>query len=296
MQTQAKIEEPQWTVRKVLSWTISYFKSHNIENPKSDAAILLAHALNLKRIDVYLQYDKPLCPDELAQFKALIKRRVRREPVAYIVGSKGFWSADLAVTTDVLIPRPETERLVDTALSVLPESEIQRILELGTGSGAITIALASERPDCIFFACDRSVKAAELARKNAVNHDVGACVHFFSGDWFSPLNPGLCPFDMIVSNPPYIRTRVISQLEPEIYKYEPMMALDGGTDGLDAVRHIIRSAPAYLVKGGHLLLEIGHDQKDDVRKIAEKCGCYEKIVFVKDYAGHDRVVHMRKKC
>ncbi len=141
MQQQSKTEDPQWTIRKVLIWTTSYFKSHNIENPKSDAAILLAHALKLKRIDVYLQYDKPLCPDELAQFRTLIKKRVSREPVAYIVGSKGFWSAELSVTTDVLIPRPETECLVETALSVLSDSGVSAYWSLARDQGQIQLLL-----------------------------------------------------------------------------------------------------------------------------------------------------------
>lgn len=168
MQNQAKTEEFQPTIRNVLSRTASYFQSRNIASPKADAAILLAYALNMERIDVYLQYDKPLCPDELDRFRSLIKRRVRREPVAYIVGSKGFWTLDLEVTKDVLIPRPETEFMVEAALPLLsggPDSPRRCVLELGTGSGAVVIALASERPGHLFFASDRSAKAAGLARK-----------------------------------------------------------------------------------------------------------------------------------
>jgi release factor glutamine methyltransferase len=292
MQNQSKTLEFQPTIRNVLSWTASYFQSRNIASPKADAAILLAHALNMERIEVYLQHDKPLCPRELEVFKSLIKRRILREPVAYIVGTKGFWTLDLAVTKDVLIPRPETEFMVEAALSDLPDPPQKRVLELGTGSGAVVIALASERPGHIFFASDRSVKAIEVARKNAARH--GTTVHFFCGDWFKALSKGQS-FDMILSNPPYIRTAEIGQLQPEICKYEPFAALDGGKDGLGAIRHILSFAPPYLAQGGSLLLETGHDQKAEILKIIAACGCYELIAFIKDYGGHDRIVHIRKK-
>lgn len=295
MQNQSKTGEFQPTVRNVLSWTASYFQSRNIASPKAEAAILLAHALNMERIEVYLQYDKPLCPNELEVFKSLIRRRVRREPVAYIVGTKGFWTLDLAVTRDVLIPRPETEFMVEAALPVLsggPDSPRMRVLELGTGSGAVVIALASERPGHLFFASDISVKAVELARKNAARY--GTAIHFFSGDWFKALNKRQ-PFDMILSNPPYIRTAEIKELQPEIHQYEPFRALDGGKDGLGPVRHILNFAPPYLAQGGSLLLETGHDQKADILRIMETCGCYEPVAFIKDYSGYDRIVHIRKK-
>ncbi|MDM8522687.1 peptide chain release factor N(5)-glutamine methyltransferase [Desulfococcaceae bacterium HSG8] len=289
-------EEPQWTILKVLHWTTSYFKSHDIENPRVDAEILLAHVLESERIDLYTRFDLPLSQNELADFKSLIKRRISREPVAYIVGEKGFWSLDIEVTGDVLIPRPETECLVEEAVGLLPAGQGgKRVLEVGTGSGAIILALASERPDNLFFASDHSVRAVELARKNAVRCGLAESVCFFSGNWFLPLKSDSPRFDMVLSNPPYIRTGVIGQLQPEIFKYEPLMALDGGKDGLDCISYIIRSAPFYLNRGGHLLLEIGHDQKDAVQEIIRDCGRYEHVCFIKDYGGHDRVVRMVKR-
>jgi release factor glutamine methyltransferase len=297
MQNPSKTGDDQWTILKLLQWTTSYFKSHNIESPRVDAEILLAHTLQLKRVDLYIRYDLPLSKSELAAFKPLILRRAAREPVAYIVETKGFWSLDLGVSTDVLIPRPETECLVETALSLLPSSEDghpKRILELGTGSGAIVLAMASERPRDIFFASDRSLNAAALARKNAQQNCPEGAVRFFCGNWFMPLSSKI-GFDMILSNPPYIRTGDIPQLQPEICKYEPLTALDGGEDGLTPIRNIIRSASKYLVQGGWLLLEIGHDQKADIEEIIRTSGAYDHVVFTKDYAGHDRVVQMRKK-
>ena len=165
MQNQSN-RERQWTILSLIQWTTSYFKSHHIENPRADAEILLAHALNLERIDLYLRYDQPLNHGELSRFKILIKRRIQREPIAYITGTKEFWSLDFHVTTDVLIPRPETECLVEKALVGLSGENRLNILELGTGSGAITIALASEKPNHHYMASDQSMYAARLAMEN----------------------------------------------------------------------------------------------------------------------------------
>ena len=302
MQNQPKSIDPEWTILKLLKWTTSYFKSHDIDSPRATAEILLAHILKLKRIDLYLRHDQPLISDELLKFKAFIKRRIKREPVAYIVGVKEFWSMDFAVTEDVLIPRPETECLVETSLGLLPEDSNSdpnnppmRILELGTGSGAVILALASMETKHLFFASDLSIKAVLLAKQNAKHHGLDKTVNFFCADWFTPLKDVRHQFDMIISNPPYIPTQVVSQLQPEICKYEPISALDGNEDGLHCFRHIINNAHVYLNLQGSLVLEIGHDQKNEVQNIAEKCGNYKNIVFTKDYSGYHRVVQMQKK-
>lgn len=287
---------PVWTIEKVLGWSASYFNSHEIDSPRATAEMLLANTLKTKRIDLYLNYDKPLLQDELQQFKQLLKRRINREPVAYITGSKGFWSLDLTVTPDVLIPRPETECLVEAALQHMSVSNgmpVKRILELGTGSGAIVIALAVENEHHCFFASDRSVGAIEIAAANAKAHHLGGRIGFFCADWLDALATPRCSLDMIVSNPPYIRQSVIPTLQPEIVHFEPVSALDGGKDGLLCLQEIIGNAHAYLKPGGLLMLEIGHDQKNEVEHIAAVDGRYEEIIFFKDYAGHDRVVQMR---
>ena len=296
MQNHPTSKLSEWTISKLLIWTTSYFKSHNIDSPGLTSEILLAHTLSLKRIDLYLRYDQPLTGDELLLFKTYIKRRIKREPVAYIVGAREFWSMKLTVTKDVLIPRPETECLVESALS-LPElgPGPKRILELGTGSGAITLALASERPEYIYFASDSSVEAVKLAFMNAKLHHLDGKINFFAGDWLEPLKNTGQLFDMIISNPPYIRTLSMPELQPEIYKYEPLAALDGGKDGLDSIKKIIFEAHAFLVQNGMLLLETGHDQKNQIKKIIDDCGKYEDVVFKKDYSGYDRIVCMRKK-
>jgi release factor glutamine methyltransferase len=302
MQNQQTPKAPEWTILKLLKWATPYFKSHDIDSPRATAEILLAHVLKIERIDLYLRYDQPVFSNELAQFKVLIKRRISREPLAYIVGIKEFWSMDFSITKDVLIPRPETEHLVEAVLRLLPEDsnsgsspEPKRIFELGTGSGAIILALASTRTNNLFYASDRSFKAVALARQNARHHRLEKRVNFFCADWFAPLRNGISRFDMIISNPPYIPTRDLHRLQPEIYKFEPISALDGDTDGLGCLKHIINNAHLYLNRRGRLMLEIGHDQKNDVRKMIDSCRNYENIVFTKDYSGYDRVVQMTKK-
>lgn len=288
--------EPDWTILKLLKWTESYFDSHAIDSPRMTAEILLAHALKTERINLYLQHDKPLSSSELTEYKALIKRRIRREPVAYITGSREFWSIDLDVTRDVLIPRPDTETIVEAVLALLPAQPVKPpkwIVDLGTGSGAIIIALASERPGNRYFAADRSMPAARLASRNARKNKQHENICFFCTDWLTAFKPEPI-FDIIVSNPPYIPTDVIPTLEPEIFQYEPQTALDGDRDGLSEIRKLIHTAQVFLKPDGYLLLEIGSDQMTPVSAIAENSKAYRRIDFIRDYAGHNRVVKLKK--
>jgi release factor glutamine methyltransferase len=290
-------EDAAWTILKLLSRTGEYFTSHDIENPRADAEILLAHCLGLNRIDLYVQYDKPLSAEELSRYREMVRRRGRREPVAYITGEKEFWSLSLKVTPDVLIPRPETECLVEAALAALEKSVGPghgRVLDLGTGSGAIILALAAERPNDHLVAVDRSASALAIARENAGRHDMDSRVRFLNGDWFEPLDQEK-GFDLIASNPPYIRRDDIAHLQPEITAFEPVSALDGGPDGARCLVHIIHTAPKYLRASGSLLMEMGHDQAALLEAIAGQTGCYETPTVLKDYSGLDRVFHLRKK-
>ncbi|MCF8067890.1 MAG: peptide chain release factor N(5)-glutamine methyltransferase [Desulfobacterales bacterium] len=296
MQNQ-KTDRDRWIILDLVKWATSYFKSHNIENPRASAELLLAHTLKLRRIDLYLQYDQPLEKPELAAFKSFIKRRVNKEPDAYILGVKEFWSMALTVTPDVLIPRPETEFLVEKILETFKSNygnEPLNILDLGTGSGAITIALASECPANVFFASDKSVRALGIAKKNAMQHVPDRNINFLCGNWLDSFKQPGAQFDIIISNPPYIESGIISGLEPEVCKYEPHTALDGGEDGLDDIRKIIESAHLFLKPGGWLFLEMGFDQQPGVSKIVAAVGRYDHLNFSKDYSGHDRVVEMRK--
>ncbi len=304
MQNPPTAKAPEWTILKLLRWTTSYFQSRGIDSPRADAEILLAHALNLDRIDLYLKYDQPMFSEELGLYRSLIKRRANREPVAYIVGTKEFWSLPLSVTDAVLIPRPETEILVEKTLELLkstpsPDSGQKntpiRILEIGTGSGAVILALASEAPGQRFFASDISQAAIDQARSNAVRHRLDGQVSFFISDLFQELRDTSLPFQIIVSNPPYIESKILGGLQPEISRYEPQLALDGKADGLFYVRQIIHEAHPHLAPGGYLLLEIGHDQKPATQQIIDDTGLYDDIAFTKDYGGFDRVVSMRKR-
>ena len=286
-----------WTILNLLGWATEYLDNPRIENPKVTAEILLAHCLRLRRIVLYLQYDRPLDRRELAGFKTLLKRKLAREPVAYIVGCREVWSIPLSVSRDVLIPRPETECLAEAVLEVfegLTGRGALRVLELGTGSGALIIALAREKKGNAYCATDISPRALAVAKQNAERNGSSG-VHFLAADWMAPLAEGADPFDVIVSNPPYVRRREIEDLSPEIRRYEPVLALDGGEDGLDCLRRIVPHAWSRLKPHGWLLLEIGWDQKKAVVNLAESCGKYDQIQVLKDYSGHDRIVKMRSE-
>ena len=283
------MRDETWTIIKILRWTTAYFRSRHIDQPRTDAEVLLAYTLGLKRIELYTNYDKPLQDRELKHFKSLIQRRILYEPVAYITGKKEFWSLELMVTPDVLIPRPETECLVEAALDVIPKDVNCDILDLGTGSGAIILALAYERPGHRFYAVDLSEAAINIARKNAQCYGLGEKITFLHGDWFKAVQNKR--FDIIVANPPYIPRHQIETLLPEIVRYEPRHALDGGQDGLEAIRFILRTAPKYLAPGGTVFLEIGYDQCPAIAAIAEGLG-YKDFVCRKDYGGKDRVIRL----
>lgn len=282
----------RWTIFDVVKWTTAFFKQHDIEGSRIDAEVLLANVLKSSRIDLYLHYDKPLTDEELRHYKRLIRRRIKREPVAYILGQKEFWSLCFNVSKDVLIPRPETECVVETVLKIvrdLNRLKPLRILELGTGSGAIMIALASELPTNTFVATDLSLNAINVAKQNEKALLPDKRINWMVGDWFEPVKHNHVNFDLIVGNPPYIRQDVIAKLEPEIFLFEPMFALDGGVDGLGSYRKIIPEAAKRLSPGGYLILEIGFDQKESVENIVRDGGYFRSISFKKDYSGHDRV-------
>ncbi|MBW2132903.1 MAG: peptide chain release factor N(5)-glutamine methyltransferase [Deltaproteobacteria bacterium] len=288
-----------WRVLDLLNRTTAYLKDRRIESPRASAEILLAHVLKLERIDLYVRFDQPVTPEELARFREAVVRRGKGEPAAYIVGVKEFFGIPFSVSPDVLIPRPETEHLVDAALQRLAHVREKsgagiRVLDLGTGSGAIAVALAAHAPDATVFASDMSAAALEIARQNAVRQGLDHRIEWVCGAWFSPFKEAGRPFHMIVSNPPYVPSQAIAGLQPEI-AFEPRQALDGGPDGLAAVRHILFNAGAFLTPGGVLLVEIGFDQKSAVTALAGTCRMYREPVFIRDYSGHDRVVCLEKR-
>ena len=248
------------------------------------AELLLAHALGVTRARLYAWPEHEPDPAQRDAFERLVAARASGEPIAYLTGHREFWSLDLAVTPDVLIPRHETELLVELALERIPRERAMRVADLGTGSGAIALAIARERPLARVTATDASAPALDVARHNAERLGIGNVV-FAAGDWFAAV--GGVHFDLIVSNPPYIAAGDAHLAEGDL-RFEPKSALASGPDGLEAIRQIITGAPAHLADRGALLLEHGFDQSASVRALLEAAG-FEGVASVRDAAGHERV-------
>jgi release factor glutamine methyltransferase len=285
-----------WTILALIRWADERFKKEGMATPRLDAEVLLAETLGMDRVGLYTHYDQPLRGDELARFKQLVLRRLRREPVAYILGRREFWSLPLRITPDVLIPRPETETLVAEALQVLSPADQKdlHLLEIGTGSGAICIALAKELPAARITATDLSPKALSVAEENAAQNGVRGQIRFLRGDLFQPV-PKAATFDLVVSNPPYITRGQLSSLMPEVRDYEPRIALDGGKDGLDFFRRALPAVAEYLRSGGWFLAEMGAGQDQQVLEIAAKNLELDSFNFAKDLGGINRVFKARKR-
>ena len=274
-----------WTVLKLLRWTADYFAGRGIDSPRLDAELLLAETLGLDRVGLYLNFERPLQAEELAAYREKVRRRAGREPLAYVLGRTEFWSLPFKVTSAVLVPRPDTELLVEEALKRLPAATA-RLLDVGTGSGALAIALAHERPGCTVTAIDVSPAALAVATENARANGVAERVAFIEAD-LAALPAG--PFDLVVANPPYIPTGDLPALMPEVRDFEPQLALDGGGDGLDACRALARQAGTVLAPGGWLLVEIGIGQAEAVRGLLTAAGLTD-IFTARDLSGIERVV------
>ena len=280
-----------WTILSVLQWTEKRFAERGLSSPRLDAQVLLAHVLQKDRVYLYTHFDQPLGPDELAKYRGLIQRRLAGEPVAYLVGEKEFQSLTFAVDKRVLVPRPDTEATVQVALACLPADASGRVVDVGTGSGAIALTIKQERPQLELLAVDRSSDAAAVARANAER--LGLAVDIVEGDLLAPV-AARAPFLLVVSNPPYIPSDEIAALAPEV-RNEPMLALDGGEDGLDVIRRLIADAPPLLVDGGALVLEVGAGQAPAVVALFAADGRYDAATTTPDLAGIERVVSARKK-
>jgi release factor glutamine methyltransferase len=283
----------EWTVRRVLDWTTGHLKEHGSDTPRLDAEILLAHARGCKRIELYTRFDEPLTDAQRAVMRDLAKRRAKLEPVAYLVGHREFFSLDFRVTPDVLIPRPDTETLVVELLDAARPLEAPRVLDLGTGSGCIAIAVAINLPPARITATDLSEAALAVARGNAGTHSVSDRIRFLQGDLFVPLETGE-QFDVTASNAPYIANHERETLQNDVRKYEPHSALFAGPSGTEILFRIIDGAAARLVPGGTLILEISPEQAPAVRDRIESNGAYQDVRVIKDSAGLARVVRARK--
>ncbi len=277
-----------YQVSDILKRGVSQLKQMNIESPVLTAELFLSGILGIDKNKLFLSYDDHLGQTKRDLFDSYISRRLSGEPVAYITGKKGFWDFEVDVDPHVLIPRPDTECIVEEVLKMLSASYEKKhdILELGTGSGIITIALAREFPLNSYVASDISPGALALAKKNCEKWCPGSSVSFFGGNMLGPISSVSGKFDLIVSNPPYIPTEDIESLQQEVKDFEPFKALDGSVDGLSCIGHIIKTAWAYLNESGALFLETGFDQREQVGIIAAESGKYDKIEFFNDYAGN----------
>lgn len=283
-----------WTVGELLAWTARYLADKGLESARLDAEILLADVLGCRKIDLYGQrYSDPADEDTRRRYREHIRRRLAGCPTAYLVGKKEFFSLEFEVTPDVLIPRPDSEILVTACLDRLKSLPKPRILDIGTGSGNLAIAIAVHAPQAEIVATDISQAALQVARRNAIRHRVENRIEFLCGDLFEPV-AGLRPFDVIVSNPPYIALAELEHLDPSVRDFEPRTALVGGTEGFEVFERIISQADRYVNDSGTLLIEIGCEQEVEARRRLAELRTWELLPTIKDYTGRPRVVGVTK--
>lgn len=290
------------TLREALIWGIQTLTQHGIDSPRLDAELLLAHCLGLSRAPFHSNLQQAISPAELISYRRLIERRVRHEPVAYIIGNKEFYGLDFYVDQRVLIPRPETELLVERAIELASRIRGRNhgpvvnpprltLADVGTGSGAVAISLAVNLPQAVVYATDASAEALEVAAINCRRHGVESRVNLLRGDLLNPLP---MPVALIAANLPYVNERELTELQPEIRCYEPLSALDGGPDGLGHIRRLLTQVEGYLEPGGAILLEIGATQGEAVLDLARYHFPKAGIEVSQDYAGLDRIVIVRR--
>ena len=283
-----------WTVRELLGWTTTYLGQKGIESPRLESHILLAHVLKCPRIELIARSDEEPTANQKAAYRELVKRRVDGWPVAYLTGVKEFYLLPFHVSPAVLIPRPDTETLVLEALNKLKGRANPTVLDLGTGSGCVAVAIAANAPSCRVTAVDVSPDAADVAKKNATANAVADRVTVLTGDLFAPV-PAVATFDVLVSNPPYVTPAEIETLAPDVRDHEPRLALDGGPDGLAFYRRIVAGAGAIVKSGGWVLLEVGHTQAGAVNALFAARPEFDVKPTVKDAGGRLRVVVVTRK-
>jgi release factor glutamine methyltransferase len=276
-----------------IDWAADRLTTRQIEDARLEAELLLVHALEIKKSALILNQSLNLDNRGFERFKALIERRLKHEPTAYIIGGQPFLGRALLVNRSVLIPRPETELLAETAIKIITALDHQPVTcaDIGTGSGCIAVSLARQCPAALVIGIDTSADALTVAKKNAAAQRVDQRCRFLLGDLLTPLQE---PVELIVANPPYIPSAEIDRLQPEVKDWEPRQALDGGRDGLDNIIKLIAQAPNHLKPRGWLLIEIGHDQGARVKKLAAATGKYEQIEIQKDLSGLDRILEARR--
>ena len=289
----------QWTIADILNWTQGHFEKMRPDSPRLDAELLLAFVLDCPRLDLYLRADQPLNEKERGAYRELVQQRAAGCPIAYLTGEKEFWSLTLVVNKNTLIPRPDTEKLVEIAVEQIrtrqnkhPDSKCL-IAELGTGTGAIPLAICAELQNLHIIAVDCTADVLEVAARNLRRHESLLSprhnhIELVESNLFSKINPA-AKLDFVISNPPYIPSESISSLQVDVAQYEPHTALDGGTDGLSFYRYLLETAPSLLAKDGEMLLEIGFDQQADLSSLKQDFPVWTSSAFLPDLQGNDRV-------
>jgi len=281
----------EWTIQKLLNWTTEYLTQKKVDSPRLSAELLLSSVLGLKRIELYTQYNRVVEEEHLAKLREMVKRAGRHEPIAYLVGKTEFYSIEFEVTPDCLIPRPETELLVQRAIEFLRQRPSPRqVCDLCTGCGTIAVAVAKNTPDAKVIATDISAPALAVAARNIEKHKLQDRIELRQGDLFDPLIAQLDQFDLIVCNPPYVSAAEYEELEKNVKDYEPRIALYAGDQGLDMYRRIAERVTEFLKGDGALLLEIGYKQGPAVQQLLEQTGQFPCVKIDKDLSGHDRMV------
>lgn len=283
----------KWTIQKLLGWITDYFGKNSIDSPRLSAEMLLSYVLGLQRIELYVHFDRVVAGDKLKVLHELVQRGGEHEPVAYLVGRTEFYSLEIKVNRDCLIPRPETELLAERAIEFLRKrAGKQYVCDLCTGSGCIAVAIAKGVKDIGIIATDICDAALSMAAENVAHHQLGETIKLLCGDLFKPIIEGLdeTRFDLIVSNPPYISTREYETLDKNVKEYEPKKALHAGGEGLDVYRRIVEQADSHLKDDGALMLEIGYGQGQTIKGLLQDVGCFSEITIEKDFQNNDRVV------
>jgi len=298
-QTMAQPADGPWTVRKTPEWTTSFFTRKGVDAPRLSAELLLAHVLGLPRIKLYTDYERALTDADRTRLRDLVARAGEHEPIAYLSGRAYFFNLEFEVTRDVLIPRPDTETLVENVIQTARRQMVldaPRILDLCTGSGCIAAAIAHSLKNAVVIATEISPAAATVATRNIERLGLAGRVTILEGDLFAPLSTIVDPqpFDLIVANPPYIASAEIASLDRSVRDYEPTKALDGGPDGLRLHRRILEEGAARLNPNGRIFLEIAFDQGKPATEVAGQYPAWDDVRILKDHAGHDRVLTARK--
>jgi release factor glutamine methyltransferase len=286
-----------WTIQKLLTWITGYLTQKKVDSPRLSAELLLSDVLAMKRIELYMHFDKAVEQEKLDTLRGLVKRAGESEPIGYLVGRTEFYSLELAVCPDCLIPRPETELLVERAIEFLrARTGNQHVLDLCTGCGCIAIAIAKNFSDVKIIATDISDGALATAAKNVQKHKLEDKITLLSGDLFEPIirQIDIAPFDLIISNPPYVSELEFEKLEKNVKDYEPRIALHGGADGLDVYRRIVNEVDKFLKPNSALMLEIGYAQGPVVRELLEQKGLFVSVAIEKDLSNNDRIAIAKK--